>query len=129
MPRFDDAVAVDAPPEEVWKLLYDPTRFPEWWTGLERVEDVSQDGFTLYPEGYPDFPMPQKLETRRAGRHAVVSCLVSNLRFEWLLEEQDGGTRVSVQVDIPEEEAQRLDDQRAAISRSLANLARVASTA
>ena len=129
MPTFDDAIAVDAPPEEVWKLLYDPTRFPEWWTGLERVEDVSQDGFTLYPEGYPDFPMPQKLETRRAGRHAVVSCLVSNLRFEWLLEEQDGGTRVSVQVDIPEEEAQRLDDQRAAISRSLANLARVASTA
>ena len=129
MPTFDDATTAQAPPEEVWKLLYDPHRFPEWWAGVESIKDVSDDGFTMYPEGYPDFPMPQKLETRRAGRHAVISCLVSNMRFEWLLEEEDGGTHIRVHVDIPEEEAQRLDDQREEVSRSLANLARVASTA
>jgi len=126
MPAFDDATTTAAPPEEVWKLLYDPSRFPEWWGGIESVKDVSDDGFTLYPEGYPDFPMPQKLETRRAGRHAVISCLVSNLRFEWRLEDQDGGTRISVHVEIPEEEAARLNDQRAEVSRSLQNLARIA---
>lgn len=27
-----------APPEEVWKLLYDPARFPEWWAGIAAVE-------------------------------------------------------------------------------------------
>jgi uncharacterized protein YndB with AHSA1/START domain len=127
MPAFDEAATSPAPPEEVWKLLYDPTRFPEWWSGLERVEDVKGDGFTVYPDGYPDFPMPQKLETRRTGRHAVISCLVSNMRFEWQLEEEaDGGTRISIHVEIPEDEAARLDDQRAEVSRSLQNLARVA---
>ena len=36
------------------------------------------------------------------------------------------GTRIGVQVEIPEEEAKRLDDQREIVSRSLGNLARLA---
>lgn len=126
MPAFDDMATTPAAPEEVWKLLYDPSRFPEWWAAVETVKNVSDDGFTMYPRGYPDFPMPQKLETQRDGRHAVISCLVSNMRFEWRLEDDDGGTRISVHVEIPEEEAPRLDDQRAEVSRSLQNLVQVA---
>jgi uncharacterized protein YndB with AHSA1/START domain len=34
MPHFDDAITTDAPPEEVWKLLYDTSRFPDWWEGV-----------------------------------------------------------------------------------------------
>ena len=129
MPTFDDATTAQAPPEEVWKLLYDPGRFPEWWAGVGSIEDVEDGRFTLYPEGYPDFPMPQALETRQAGRQAVISCLVSNLRYEWRLEPEGDGTRVTVHVDIPEEEAKRLDDQREVVSRSLGNLARLAADA
>ena len=129
MPTFDDATTTQAPPEEVWKLLYDPARFPEWWAGVGSIEDVKGDGFTLYPDGYPDFPMPQTFETRREGRQAVISCLVSNLRFEWRLEADGEGTRIGVQVEIPEEEAKRLDDQREIVSRSLGNLARLAAAA
>lgn len=29
MPEFEDRARSDAPPEEVWKLLYDPARFPD----------------------------------------------------------------------------------------------------
>jgi uncharacterized protein YndB with AHSA1/START domain len=129
MPAFDDTATVHAAPEEVWKLLYDPSRFPEWWAGIASVEDVDGGGFTVYPEGYPDFPMPQALRTDRSGRHAVISCLVSNLRFEWRLEPVGDDTRIRVHVEIPEEEAKRLDDQRRVVSRSLANLARVAAAA
>jgi uncharacterized protein YndB with AHSA1/START domain len=129
MPELDDATTVNAPPEEVWKLLYDPARFPEWWDGMESVEEVTDRGFTMYPDGYPDFPMPQLLETRQAGRQAVISCLVSNLRIEWRLEPEGARTRVTVHMDIPEEEAQRLDDQRQVVSRSLDNLARLAAAA
>ena len=41
--------------------------------------------YTMYPDGYPDFPMAQVLETRQADQRVTVSCLVSDLRFEWRL--------------------------------------------
>src|SRR5258708_39148667 len=83
MPSFTDAASCAAAPEEVWKLLYDPARFPAWWAGVETV-DVQDDGkYTMYPDGYPDFPMAQVLDTRRDEQRVTVSCLVSDLRFEW----------------------------------------------
>ena len=127
MPAFHDSTVSPAPPEAVWKALYDPRRFPEWWVGIETVIDGRDGAYTAYPDGYPDFPMPQTLETRQDGRQAVISCLVSNLRFEWRLEPEGERTRISVHVEIPEEEAQRLDDQRTVISHALENLARHAS--
>jgi uncharacterized protein YndB with AHSA1/START domain len=126
MPSFEDQTLSQAPPEEVWKLLYDPSRFPEWWAGMETVEpEDSGRGFTYYPEGQPDLPMPQSLETVREERRIVVSCLVSDLRFEWRLKPADGGraTWISVYADIPE---QYLESQRAVASRSLARLAALA---
>ena len=32
MPSFSDSTTTPSPPEEVWKILYDPSRFPHWWT-------------------------------------------------------------------------------------------------
>ena len=126
MPTFDDSATSAAPVEEVWKLLYDPTRFPEWWAGVETVERDSADGFTMYPQGYPDFPMPQSMRTDGDGHRLTVSCQVSYLVFEWRLEALDDGTRIAVHVEIPEEEAHRLDTQRGAVSASLRSLAALA---
>lgn len=129
MVRFQDEARADAPPEEVWKLLYDPTRFPEWWVGIETVVGDGAD-LTFFPEGYPHFPMPQQLATRREDRQVVVSCLVSHLRFDWRLEPLDGGkaTRIRVDVQIPPEEGHRLDAQRAVIRESVERLAHLAET-
>ena len=67
MPSFHDTVTSAAPPEEVWKLRYDPSRFPDWWVGIGTVADVRHNGeYTMYPEGYPNFPMAQLLNTQRA---------------------------------------------------------------
>ena len=126
MPTFDDATTTAAPVEEVWKLLYDPARFPEWWAGVAKATP-GDDGFTLYPVGYPDFPMPHTL--RADGRGVTISCLTSDLVFEWRLEALDAGTRIAVHVEIPEREAQRLDGQRAAVSASLRSLAALAEVA
>jgi uncharacterized protein YndB with AHSA1/START domain len=126
MPSFHDSVEAQAPPEEVWKLLYDPVRFPDWWAGIGTVEQGTKEGsYTMYPEGYPDFPMAQLLDTAREQQRVTISCLVSDLRFEWGLEPlaEGGGTRITVDVEIPEAEATRLDGQREAIRTSLANLA------
>jgi len=126
MPSFHDSADTQAAPEEVWKLLYDPARFPDWWAGIGTVEVGEGDGsYTMYPEGYPDFPMAQLLDTVRERQRVIVSCLVSDLRFEWGLEPlgEGDGTRITVDVEIPEAEAARLESQREAIRASLANLA------
>jgi uncharacterized protein YndB with AHSA1/START domain len=126
LPTFDDSTTTGAPVEEVWKLLYDPARFPEWWEGIETVEVDRGDGFTMYPRGYPDFPMPQQLRTHGDGHRLTISCLVSYLVFEWRLEALGDGTRIGVHVEIPEEEAHRLETQRGAVSASLRSLAALA---
>jgi uncharacterized protein YndB with AHSA1/START domain len=134
MPTFDDHAETRAPVEEVWKLLYDPARFPDWWAGVGTVEPAPAGGagdYTMYPEGYPDFPMPQALRTDGDGRRVTISCLVSDLVFEWRLEPVAAadGTRIAVHVEIPDQEGHRLDAQRAVVSASLRSLAALASAA
>ena len=135
MPSFQRSLSAAAPPEEVWKVLYDPSRFPEWWVGFETVElkTLSADpgepvSYTMYLTGYPDFPMPQQLQATRERQSIVISCLVSDLSFDWRLEPLDGGraTRISVHVDIPPAEAHRLASQRDIIDASLTRLADLA---
>jgi uncharacterized protein YndB with AHSA1/START domain len=135
MPSFQHSATAAAPPEEVWKVLYDPSRFPEWWAGVEAVEveilpaDPSEPtSYTMYPAGYPDFPMPQQLQAAHERQSVVISCLVSDIRFDWQLEALSGGraTRISVHVDIPPAEAHRLETQRDVIAASLSRLVAVA---
>lgn len=126
MPSFHDTTTSDAPPEDVWKLLYDPSRFPDWWSGIGTVEVGPPGKYTMYPDGYPDFPMAQLLETQGTEQRVTVSCLVSDLRFEWRLAPAGGGTQITVDVEIPDAEAQRLETQREVISRSMRRLAELA---
>lgn len=126
MPAFHDTATSSAAPEEVWKLLYDPSRFPDWWAGVGTVNVTGESEYTMYPDGYPDFPMAQLLDTERTGHRVTVSCLVSDLRFEWRLEPAAEGTRITVDVEIPESEAHRLESQREVISTSMRQLAALA---
>jgi uncharacterized protein YndB with AHSA1/START domain len=128
MPSFHDETRSTAPPEEVWKLLYDPSRFPDWWAGIGTVDVTGEGEYTMYPDGYPDFPMAQILDTERHRKRVTVSCLVSDLRFEWRLQPDDDGTWITVEVDIPETEAHRLDTQRDVISASMKRLAELAAS-
>jgi uncharacterized protein YndB with AHSA1/START domain len=128
MPTFALSARSSAPLEEVWKLLHDPTRYPEWWEGIEtvRAQDQDPDGFdyTMWPEGYPDFPMGQRLRVTPAG--VTISCLVSDLTFTWQLAATDPGTEIRVEVDIPEREAHRLDSQQRLLQSSLHTLSELA---
>jgi carbon monoxide dehydrogenase subunit G len=126
MPSFHDTTSSSAPPEEVWKLLYDPSRFPDWWAGIGSIEVDGEGQYTMYPEGYPDFPMAQLLDTAHDQGRVTVSCLVSDLRFEWRLEPAGEGTRIIVDVEIPDAEAHRLETQREVISTSMRRLAELA---
>ena len=136
MPSFHDSTSAAAPPEEVWKLLYDPGRFPDWWAGIDTVEPGAEPAdpdasvsYTIYLSERPDFPMPQRLQTVREDRRVVVSCLITDLRFAWQLESLEAGTatRISVHVDVPTREAHLLDTEREIITASLHRLATLAS--
>ncbi len=128
MPSFDLTTHTEAPVEEVWKLLHDPSRFPEWWAGVETVEvrtiESGASAYTMWPDGYPDFPMDQRLH--EAPGRVTISCLVSDLVFVWQLREAPTGTEVDVHVEIPEQEAHRLEDQQRLIEESLRTLAHLA---
>jgi uncharacterized protein YndB with AHSA1/START domain len=126
MPEFSMAVQAEAPIEDVWKLLYDPSSFPRWWAGMETVEPGIDGRFTMWPTGYPDFPMAQQLDASTLDQRVTISCLVSYLEFVWQLAPDGETTQIDVQVRIPEAEAHRLYAQRAIVAESLANLAALA---
>jgi uncharacterized protein YndB with AHSA1/START domain len=126
MPGFTLTAATRAPVEEVWKLLFDPTRFPEWWAGVETVRVDTPGEYTMWPDGYPDFPMPQQLRTDRTAGRITVSCQVSDIDVTWQLAEARDGTSITVRVELPPSEAHRLAGQQELISSSLTKLATLA---
>ena len=120
MPQFEQAADSQAPPEAVWKLLYDPDHFPRWW-GCFEAGDAPQSS------SHPAFPMPRVVASDRADGRISVSCMVSDIAFEWrLVERPDGGTRIELRVDVPDGYAFRPDPQRDVIAFSIARLARLA---
>ena len=123
MPAFTLTARTPAPVEEVWKLLHDPARFPEWWAGVETVATGPQGNYTMWPAGYPDFPMAQQVRTDAADGRVTISCLVSDLVFRWRLRADGDATDIDVDVELPDREAHRLPDQRRLLERSLATLA------
>lgn len=129
MATFHLTAHADAPVEEVWKLLHDPARFPEWWAGVETVALGPPGDFTIWPTGYPDFPMAQRVAAEPGAGRVVVSCLVSDLVFEWRLRADGDTTDIEMTAELPEREAHRLDDQRRLLATSLANLAGLAAAA
>ena len=70
--------------------------------------------------------MAQHLGADAADGRVTISCLVSDLTFRWRLRADGESTDIDVEVELPDREAQRLDDQRRILQRSLAALATLA---
>ena len=127
MPSFHDTTTSAAPPEEVWKLLYDPSRFPDWWAGIGTVDVTGRRRVHDVPgrlSRLPDGPAARH-PTRRAARHAShawsPTCASNGGSSQ-----HGEGTLITVDVEIPEAEAHRLESQREIISTSMQQLAQLA---
>ena len=129
MPGFELNTDCRAPVEEVWKLLFDPDRFLDWWAGIEAVRKDAPGQFTLWPAGYPDFPLPQTLRTDQADGRVIISCQVFAVEIVWQLAETSAGTSIQVNVTAPESQARRLDGQHQLIEESLRRLTALAEAA
>ena len=46
MPTVVRRRTVSAAPEDVWSVVSDPARLPEWWPGVARVEEASPETWT-----------------------------------------------------------------------------------
>ncbi|MDX6646029.1 MAG: hypothetical protein QOK40_1756 [Miltoncostaeaceae bacterium] len=142
MLRFSESAVAAASPREVWKILHDPSRFPDWWAGLASIEDVGAVGdaetrFTayldraVYEDMDPRRPMGYTLRSHGDGERVVVSCLVADIEFDWRLEPVNGGreTRIDVAVAVPERRANRFELMRRIIDDSIPRLVRLAEEA
>jgi uncharacterized protein YndB with AHSA1/START domain len=129
MPGFTLSASCRAPIEEVWKLLFDPARFPDWWAGIQTVRKDAPGQFTQWPTGYPDFPMPQELKVDQVNERVTISCQISDIDIVWQLAETGTGTAIRVTVSLPDREAHRLDGQHQIIEESMRHLTALAEAA
>ena len=115
-----------APAVEVFKILHDPSRMPEWWAGVARVETAPDGTVTRYTEAWPDFAYPTAVARPGPDGTVRISCLLSDIVHEWTLAPHPDGCAVHVRVELPEREAHRVDDQRREVSGSLRGLVALA---
>ena len=130
MPAFTlDRARPPRPVEEVWKLVTTRRGSRSGGRGSRRSGAARAATYTMWPTGYPDFPMAQQLRSARGTPGSTISCLVSDLQFRWQLSELGADTGIEVRVELPEAEAHRLPVQRGAAEHLAANLTRLAAAA
>ena len=129
MPGFTLTATAASPVEEVWKLLFDPTRFPEWWAGIATARVAEAGAYTIWPDGQPDYPMPQLMRADRGAGRVAMSCKVNDIEFSWQLAENGDGTGSTVRVVIAPASAHQLDRTRELLAASLPTLAALAEAA
>jgi uncharacterized protein YndB with AHSA1/START domain len=99
-----------ATPEEVWGLVSDPARLPQWWPGVTRVEEATQDAWTTVlssPQGKAvrvDYSRVEAEPERRVVWRQEVDespfeRILASATTEIALAEDADGTRVTVSLE------------------------------
>ena len=123
---FEEEAICRAPALEVWKLLQDPLRYPEWWDGLVDAQPTP-DGLTRWMGALPGVPIPTRVDLRRQAGGVVIRCEVTGIVHVWMLEPAREGCRVRLRAAVPAGERERwLDQQHAEARASLPRLVRAA---
>jgi uncharacterized protein YndB with AHSA1/START domain len=96
--------------EEVWQLVSDPARLPDWWPGVTRVEDATAIAWTTVltsPKGKAvraDFTRvaasePERLVWRQELAATPFERILAEATTSVELAPADGGTRVLLALD------------------------------
>ena len=115
---------IDAPVEEVWSLLCDPDRSPEWSEDVIAVTGAPtkvEKGSTVMlttrgPLGITS-TTPFLVEELTDMRELKMKCQISGFYSHWLLTEAQGGTFTELELGI-----EPLEHRRAAPARAVAAL-------
>jgi uncharacterized protein YndB with AHSA1/START domain len=105
-----EETVLPAAPEEVWGLVSDPARLPQWWPGVTRVEEATDDAWTTVlssakgkavridysrVEAQPE----RRVVWRQEVEESPFERILASATTEIALAEEDGGTRVTVSLD------------------------------
>jgi uncharacterized protein YndB with AHSA1/START domain len=101
---------VPAAPEEVWGLVSNPARLPQWWPGVTRVEEASPEAWTMVLTSRQgkavrvDYTLVEaEAERRLVWRQEVEESpferILASATTEIAIAPEASGTRVSVALD------------------------------
>jgi uncharacterized protein YndB with AHSA1/START domain len=101
---------VPAPPEDVWGLVSDPARLPQWWPAVSRVEDASSAAWTTVlssPKGKSirvdytrlEVEPERRLLWRQEVDESPFERILASALTEIALSADEGGTRVTIALD------------------------------
>lgn len=144
MARIEREIQIERPPDEVFALLTDPDRLPDWATVVVKTRDISdrplRNGCTfrqtirvLGRELETDWRV-EELEPPRHVAYAASGAIGGTLTMRQNVEPADGGSRVSLELDyelpggwLGEQVDRRWVEQQneAEADRSLAQLKRL----
>ncbi|MBA0125110.1 SRPBCC family protein [Haloechinothrix sp. YIM 98757] len=122
MPSFEESVICRAPPLEVWKLLHDPARVPEWYSGVAHAT-TTPDGAILYLGDREEDAYPVRIAPESERSRVLIRCLITDDLYTWSLEPHPDGCLVRVRVDVA---AEPVDERRDGVLASLPKLAAAA---
>ena len=105
-----DETVVPATPEEVWGLVSDPARLPQWWPGVTRVEEATPDAWTTVlasPKGKSvrvdysrvEAEPKRRLVWRQEIDESPFERILARATTEVALAPDADGTRVTVSLD------------------------------
>jgi uncharacterized protein YndB with AHSA1/START domain len=101
---------VDEPVEEVWRVVSDPGRLPDWWPGVARVEEATPEAWTTVltsPKGKSvrvdytrvEAQPPARLVWRQEVEESPFERILAEATTALELSAADGGTRVAIALD------------------------------
>lgn len=128
MPSFREDGTSRAPVRQVWKLLHDPTRIPEWFGDEGDRVVPGDDRITVYTPAEPH-PLPHAVDPRTRDTRVRFSCLTSGITFDWRLRPEPTGCSLSVLVEIPDAWAHYLEPERSLVRSQIGRLAAAAERA
>src|SRR5947209_2378261 len=129
-------VMVDAPVEEVWNLIGDVNRHPEWWPRVEEVEcDLLEEGCTyrqVTKTPRKTIETTISIERLEDCHQLTVRCLDTGMYANFMLTPAGGGTFVDGELGIDPHGIEKLFAPafiRRWIAQSLESLRRAAGSA
>jgi uncharacterized protein YndB with AHSA1/START domain len=96
--------------DAVWGVVSDPGRLPDWWPGVARVEDASEQAWTTVLTSAKgkavraDYTRvsatpPEQLVWRQELEESPFERILAEAVTSVELDDADGGTRVSIELD------------------------------